>query len=207
MRLAIVAGFLLLAGAPRAPGGELLAVHFPGMRLVQRVDAAILRDGSDDVAVVYAGEDGSRVAVARFESRPRESDPSVIDAIELPSSPFGPPTVSVRNHVLIIEHLTGGTTATQTTYRFRLDPEQDCMGLIGLDTERYSRTGAHGGLRVSWNLLTGRFVSQHVPAQGSTAKPSPERVTRRPPGPVCMALIDTPDEVLDAVVAAESRRR
>ncbi|AXK71937.1 hypothetical protein DWG18_06315 [Lysobacter sp. TY2-98] len=177
------------------------------MKLVQRVDAPILRDGSDDVVFVYSGEEGHRVAVAHFDHKPRESDPVVIDVLELPSSPFDPPHVTVQKHVVVIEQMTGGTMATESTFRFRLNPDQDCMGLIGLDAERYDRMGGNDGYRISWNLLTGKFISQRTWPQGSTKKPAPEHVSKRAPGAVCMALIDQPDDVIDAALEAEPRGR
>ncbi|WP_133499984.1 hypothetical protein [Cognatilysobacter terrigena] len=204
MRLVLAVGLATLAFAALA--ATPLANHFPGMKLVQRVDAPILREGSDDAVFVYSGDEGHRVAVAHFDRKPREAEPIVIDQLELPSSPFDPPHVSVQKRVVVIEQMTGGTMATQATYRFRLDPEQDCMGLIGLDASRYDRMGANDGYRISWNLLTGKFISQRMWAQGSTKKPAPERVSKRAPGAVCMSLIDTPDDLIDAALDAERRR-
>ncbi|GAB1595897.1 hypothetical protein [Lysobacter claricitrinus] len=190
-----------------ASAAKPLADHFPGMKLVQRVDAPILRDGSDDAVFVYSGDEGARVAVAHFDHTPHENDPVVIDVLELPSSPFDSPHVSVQKHVVVVEQMTGGTMATESTYRFRLDSNQDCMGLIGFDAERYDRTGSNDGYRISWNLLTGKLISQRTWPQGSTKKPAPERTTKRVPGAVCMSLIDAPDDVIDAALQAEPRRR
>ena len=81
-----------------------------------------------------------------------------VGELELDASPLGPAALSIRNGVLVIEDLTGGTTATATTYRYRYDQPHHQMRLIGIDAERYSRTSSHDIIKVSWNLLNGDHV-------------------------------------------------
>jgi hypothetical protein len=60
--------------------------------------------------------------------------------------------------VLVVEDLTGGTTATQTIYRYRYDAKEGQMRLIGLDATHYSRTNAHDMFKFSWNVMTGALI-------------------------------------------------
>lgn len=65
------------------------------------------------------------------------------------------PGVAVEGITLVLQQLTGGTTAVSSTHRFRWDATLGAMRLIGLDATLYSRTFAHDGRKASWNLLTG----------------------------------------------------
>ena len=67
----------------------------------------------------HAGNDEARWLVARI-ARPGGFGPASIDR-NLATYPLGPASLSVRKHVLLVEDLTGGTTATATTYRYRFD--------------------------------------------------------------------------------------
>lgn len=66
----------------------------------------------------------------------------------------------VKNSVLLLRDMTGGTTAVASTHRFRWDAKLGAMRLIGLDATLYSRTYAHDGQEPSWNLLTGSLVNR-----------------------------------------------
>jgi hypothetical protein len=57
--------------------------------------------------------------------------------------------------VLVVEDLTGGTTAISSTYRYRYEAKSKRMRLIGDDVKMYSRTNAHGWQEISTNRLTG----------------------------------------------------
>jgi hypothetical protein len=101
-----------------------------------------------------------RFQVAAAPGQAAYEDFEPIDSMTLEVTPLGPASLSTRKGVLIVDDLVGGTTATAATYRFRFDPAEDRMRLIGIDAERYSRTHSHGGIALSWNLLTGAHLVQ-----------------------------------------------
>jgi hypothetical protein len=74
--------------------------------------------------------------------------------------PLGEASLEEKKGVLLITDLTGGTTAIQSTYRYRYEQASGRMQLIGDDVELYSRTNAHGGVKVSTNRLTGVRLTQ-----------------------------------------------
>ncbi|MGH8080636.1 MAG: hypothetical protein ACREP7_08680, partial [Lysobacter sp.] len=103
-----------------------------------------------------------------------------------------------------IEDLSGGTTATQATYRYRFDPKVERMRLIGLDAQRYSRTNSHGTLKLSWNLLTGeRVIERGEPNESGKGDEaivySPAKRDKRASKPLYMETTPNPDELLDAL--------
>ena len=62
--------------------------------------------------------------------------------------------------MLIVEDLTGGTSAISSTWRFRYDRDAQRMRLIGDDVSYYSRTNVHDAVEVSTNRLTGQRTRQ-----------------------------------------------
>jgi len=167
--IAIASPAMAAAGWP--PTDAELATSHPGATLSERLDADLDGDGKPETILALAYGDAGDVEAYRSveilwqhreQERPRsdEDDEEPNNFVNLPTSPLGTPHVSVKKGILLVEYLTGGTTATQTTYRYRYDKDADDMRLIGLDTERYSRTGTHGSLRLSWNVVTGEQVYQ-----------------------------------------------
>jgi hypothetical protein len=73
--------------------------------------------------------------------------------------PLGETALSAPKGVLVVEDLTGGTTAIQSTYRFRYEKKTDRMRLIGDDVSLYSRTNQHGMTTISTNRLTGKRIT------------------------------------------------
>ena len=69
------------------------------------------------------------------------------------------------------------------------------MRLIGFDTTLYSRTYAHDGFELSWNLLTGKLVTRELRLNRKGGEAAydkiVERVTRRKVGK--LSLFHTPD--------------
>ena len=167
----IVACCAAIAADRWPPTDAQLRAGHPGATIAQRLDADLDGDGKPEVVLALSyGDAADRDAYrsvevlwqhrARRKARSDEDDEEPNNLLPLPASPLGAPHLQVKRGVLLIDDLAGGTTATQTTYRYRYDEQADDMRLIGLDAERYSRTGSHGSIRLSWNVLTGAQVFQ-----------------------------------------------
>ena len=190
---------------------ELRSTH-PGATIAQRLDADLNADGKPEtlLALTYddaPDRDAYRSVEILWEHRERkharsdEDDEEPNNLLTLPSSPLGTPDLQVKNGVLLVEDLTGGTTATQTAYRYRYDKDADDMRLIGLDTERYSRTGAHGSVRLSWNVVTGVQLFQRSTVGKDEALRYGAERRKVDKSRTYYYIADTPDpdELLDAL--------
>jgi hypothetical protein len=142
---------ILLAVAAAAPFDIELR---PGETLEARVDGDLDGDGMADTAWLTSSED-------KRELRVHVTD-GVTEALALDTTPLGPGELSIRNGVLLFEDLTGGTTAIDSTRRYRYDKNDIRMRLIGYDATFYSRTQAHDGFEVSWNLVTGAAITREL---------------------------------------------
>ncbi|MFT3896411.1 MAG: hypothetical protein QM719_01725 [Thermomonas sp.] len=177
-----------------------------------RFDADIDGDGNIDVAFVGGNQDQRWLVVERGRNGGGFEPASTNKA--LATYALGPASLSLGKHVLLVEDLTGGTTATTTTYRYRFDPAAGRMRLIGIDTERYSRTFSHDSLKISWNLLTGDFVlarsilNQRPAGRDNAAYryTRPERTIRKS-NPVYMEDTPDPDDLIDAEVVPAGEDR
>ena len=213
--------FLVVAIALAAPAQAQVAVpddaalleELPaGSGIEALLDTDIDGDGIIDVAFVGGNED-ARWLVVRMGRSGGGFEPASIDK-NLATYPLGPASLSVRKHVLLVEDLTGGTSATATTYRYRFDPAVKRMRLIGIDTERYSRTFEHDSLKISWNLLTGDFelvrsILNQRPAGRDNAAyryTHPQRTIRKS-NPVYMEDTPNPDDLIDAEVVPAGEDR
>ena len=178
-----------------SPAAGLEPVLDEGEELEVRLDADFNGDGLKDIAYVTRSEDGRNLVVSVAEH--------ATEYLPLETTPLGAGSLTFANGVLAFEDLTGGTTAYSTTRRYRYDDDDIRMRLIGFDTTLYSRTYAHDGFDLSWNLLTGKLITRELRLNrkgGAAAyEPTAERVTRRKSGKVW--LFDTPDpeELLEAV--------
>jgi len=183
MRAAVLALMLTTA----APAGALEPIVGAGQELETRIDADFDRDGTQDIAYITASDDTRNLYVTLAGS---ESE-----YLPLEPYPLGPGDLSFAKDVLVFEDLTGGTTAYSTTRRYRYDAEAGRMRLIGFDTTVYSRTYAHDGFELSWNLVTGKLITRelHLNEKGGDAAYDPiiEKTTIRKSGKVW--LFDTPD--------------
>lgn len=186
-----------LAGPPLAPpSDEELKIHIAnGAEIEARLDVDLTGDGLPDTAFVGRADGRILMVLAGFREGEQGGYRAIGEAA-LPDDPLAPAVLSLRRNVLVVEDVTGGTTATAATYRYRYDAKAGQMRLIGLEAERYSRTGAHAPLKISWNLLTGEHLVHYArPARGrdgaAYAYDPPERTVRHTEGPVWMA--DTPD--------------
>lgn len=193
MRAAIV----LLALAWPAGAAALEPVLDPGEELDARIDADFNGDGLIDIAYVTRSEDDRNLVVSVADH--------ATEYLPLETTPLGSGSLTFDKGVVVFEDLTGGTTAYSTTRRYRFDEPNIRMRLIGYDTTLYSRTYAHDGFELSWNLLTGKLVTRELRLnrKGGDAAYDKivERVTRRKSGKVW--LFDTPDpeKLIEAVRA------
>jgi len=211
--MVLMAACCAAASADRWPpaDADLRASH-PGATITQRLDADLDGDGKPETILALGYDDAEdrdayRSVEILWQHREREAvrsdedDEEPNNFVNLPSSPLGSPHLQVKQGVLLVEDLVGGTTATQTTYRYRHDKDADDMRLIGLDTERYSRTGAHGSLRLSWNVLTGvqLFQRSTVAADGALRFGVEQRKVDKSRTYYYIADTPDPDELLDAL--------
>lgn len=200
------------AQASAIPAEAVLLKALPaGSAIEARLDADIDGDGLRDLAFIGGNEDARWLVVEI--ARRGGLEPASIDR-NLQPYPLGPASLSVKKRVLLVDDLTGGTTATATTYRYRFDPMARRMRLIGLDAERYSRTNSHDSLKISWNLLTGahevvRGILDEHPKGDDDASyryTKPGRTVQKS-NPVYMEDTPNPDDLIDAeVVPADEDR-
>ena len=117
-------------------------------------------DGLTDLAYIARGEDMRELRVVTSYVSKTDFGENPAQVLALDPYPLGDATIIVKNKVLLLEDLTGGTTAIASTHRFRWDAKLEAMRLIGLNATLYSRTYAHDGQEASWNLLTGTLVTR-----------------------------------------------
>lgn len=176
---------LILAFATPAPAIE--PTLDPGEQVEARLDADFDGDGTPDLAYISRSDDRRELHIAYSDSG--------AEYLPLETTPLGSGSLGFANGVLVFEDLTGGTTAHSTTRRYRFDKANMRMRLIGFDTTLYSRTFAHDGFELSWNLLTGKVITRELKLNrggGDAAYiPLDEKVSRRKSGKVW--LFDTPD--------------
>jgi hypothetical protein len=210
--------FALLAGAcsgthaaERAGENADIARFVPESKhLVSRLNTDISGDGVPDTIIVTAGDSEATVTVLlrlhgkTVDGKGRIEGLEGIDSLQVELTPLGPPTVSVRNGVLIIESLTGGSfVRTAATYRYRLDGEEGRMRLIGLDAER--KSGTHW-VKLSWNALTGARTIRQARGDAPSVRYGPEARATRKTHPIYMSLTPAPDELLDQALGEEKAR-
>jgi len=176
MRTLALAALLLASGTAQAAqrpavpvmsDDEIAATLEDGQEVEARVDGDMNGDGDIDTAWIVRGDD-KRFLHVQFAARSEVDlyhEPA--GTLELDAYPLGPAEMMVSKGVLVIKDLTGGTTAVSATYRFRGDKTQPKMRLIGLDATLYSRTYAHDGAEMSWNVLTGDVIATRMKLVGS----------------------------------------
>ncbi|MGJ7901314.1 hypothetical protein [Lysobacter sp. 1R34A] len=175
-----------------------------GTRLEKRIDGVLNGDGDIDTVLVGRGEDRRSLTVWLAYRSEVDFGHQPVGTLQLDPYPLGDADLSIRKGVLVIEDLTGGTTATQSTYRYRYDSKAERMRLIGLDAQNYSRTNSHGTVKLSWNLLTGdRIVERgevNDSGQGDQAIDyAPAKREKKPSPPLYMETTPTPDSLLEAL--------
>lgn len=192
--LALIAGCggpCALAAQPAAPQPWLAE----GEKVETQIRADFNADGASDLAYIARSAENRelRVVLAGPGRKPQ--------ALAIDPYPLGDGTLEVKRGVLVLDDLTGGTTAVSSIRRFRHDAKMQAMRLIGLDATLYSRTYAHDGVGVSWNLLTGTFIQRilHLNTKGGDAAYGriEERRSSRPSPPLRLEKSPDPDQLLE----------
>lgn len=161
LKLSAIAVLMLSAAAQAAPPSlperaDALPLFVPkGFAVEVQLTADFNKDGKDDIAAIIKGEDERYLLVALGEGKGLHR----IGLGELDAYPLGDASLSAPKGALVVEDLTGGTTAVSSLYRYRYEAATDRMQLIGDDVELYSRTNQHGSTKISTNRLTGDRVT------------------------------------------------
>lgn len=178
-----------VAKPPKQPreGGELRSRLPEGATIEARLDGDFNSDGLRDLAVVGRTDEERKLVVFLAFSSDTDMGYRPIGSMAMDISPLGDAKLSFKSGVLIVEDLTGGTTAISSLYRFRYDKPADRLRLIGDDVTLYSRTNMHGSVEVSTNRLTGVQITKRsqIKGEGENAslvpgKPATKRVSRQP---------------------------
>jgi len=162
---ALAPALAILAAASPAAANELAPPFgHPATEPGQTVETQILGDfngdGHGDLAYILRGEGQRFLRVVTSLAGEFDLDANPPQELALDPYPLAEGTLRLKRNVLLLEDLTGGTTAVSSTHRFRWDGKLGAMRLIGLDATLYSRTFAHDGREASWNLLTGDLVTR-----------------------------------------------
>lgn len=180
--LALAMAAAALVPVPLMSDEEVAGMIDTGSALEIRLDGDLNGDGEIDTIYVERGEDVRKLTVMLAYRGEVDLGHQPVGVLAMDPYPVqgGPASLSIEKGVLIVEDLTGGTTATSSLYRFRYDPKAERMRLIGLDAKFYSRTNAHGWSSVSWNLLNGAFVEESAELldSGDYADPASKRSKR-----------------------------
>ncbi|MGH8052083.1 MAG: hypothetical protein ACREPB_15585 [Arenimonas sp.] len=143
------------------PDNDILKNNSPDNTEIEvRLDGDFTGDGLNDVAFIAASEEKRVLIVMAGYVDEFDVGHEPIGQVELETFPLGAASLSLKKGVLIVEDLTGGTTATNALYRYRFDKTKKRMQLMGDDLTLYSRTNAHDSLKVSTNRLSGVSISQ-----------------------------------------------
>ncbi|WP_146909958.1 hypothetical protein [Arenimonas daejeonensis] len=140
---------------------EMLVNQFTG-RVEARIDGDLNGDGDLDTAAVMRDDEAEtrRLVVALGYRTEVDFGHEPVGEMAMDPYPLGNASLSVKKGVLVVEDLTGGTSAVSSTYRFRFDKAEHRMRLIGDDVTYYSRTNNHDQLKISSNRLTGLRLRQ-----------------------------------------------
>lgn len=204
------------AGRAPAPAAEIRNLLPDKVRIETRADGDLNGDGDADTVVLWRREEsnseerGLRVILAdEYEGKLGWIS---IGEVKLDPFPLGAGSLAIRKGVLVFEDLTGGTTATASTRRYRYDAGRKQMRLIGIDAERYSRTNSHGTVKISWNLSTGAYLLERgepntdPKSDAALVYAKPERTVRKTL-PVWLEETPDPDELIDAETMPDGEDR
>ncbi len=180
-----------------------------GDEIEARVDGDLNGDGDPDTAYVVASPDARTLYVVLSYRTEVDFGHDPAGSAKLAADRLGAADMSISKGVLVVKDLTGGTTALASTYRFRADKTKSPprMRLIGLDTTLYSRTWAHDGSEMSWNLLTGDVVASELKLVGKGEDASySTQFTRKSKRPVkAVYMEDTPDPEEELIRATKAK--
>ena len=156
------------------------------------LSADVTGDGRVDHVTVSGGGDSRRLIVKAAS----DAGPIQIGSVALSEDSLMNTDLEMRDGVLLVGELSGGTTAVSSLYRYRYDPAVRRMRLIGDDVTVYSRTYAHGMTEVSTNRLTGQRTttrSELAPKSFAPQAYRPGRVTRSRVSRTPIWMEDSPD--------------
>lgn len=205
----------VFAGRAPAKAEEIQNLLPDGARVEARIDGDLNGDGDADTAVLWrseAGSEGRGLRVILADEHDGKLGWLLVGEMKLDPFPLGPGSMAIRKGVLVFEDLTGGTTATESTRRYRYDTKRGRMRLIGLDAERYSRSNSHGTVKISWNLLDGTHILERSElntdpkSHAALVYAKPERTVRKSM-PVWLVETPDPDGLIDAEVVPDSEDR
>ncbi|MFY2764511.1 hypothetical protein [Arenimonas sp. MALMAid1274] len=175
----------------------LLDRHPAGAVIETRLDADFNGDGLVDTAyVARVPDEWRKLAVMMGYAEETDMGHEPAGEAEMDPYPLGSATLSVKKGVLLVEDLAGGTSATASTYRYRFDPAQRRMRLIGDDVAYYSRTNQHDKVEISTNRLTGQRIRQVFKLDADGYAPQPPVKEAVPTAPVYMEDAPLPDVTL-----------
>lgn len=181
MRAALAA--LALLAAPAAAQERPEPFLTEGETVETELRADFNGDGHPDLAYIADKEDARQLLVVVSYASETDFGELPAQVLALDPYPLGDAMLAVtegrRSRVLVLQELTGGTTAVASTHRFRWDDKLGGMRLIGLDATLYSRTFAHDGKVASWNLLTGDFTSHRMKLRGDGGDVAYDEVDRQ----------------------------
>lgn len=207
MRIWVLAGLLIASPAIAQKASPIdddaiKARLEKGEEVESRTDGDLNGDGQADTVLVGRGEETRTVKAMLLTKGEFDIDLIPVGMLKLDSYPLGAAEVSITKGVLKITDLVGGTTAVNTVYRYRLVPgPKPRMRLIGLDATLYSRTYAHDGLEISWNLLTGDYITREMKLNKSGKGEAAygqiiEKKSKKPSKPLYMETTPDPNELL-----------
>ncbi len=182
-----------------AEAGDFVAV---GLRQETVMSADFDADGNTDQAMVVRNDDRRVLLVLMGE---KSGGFRRIGVGELSTGALGDAGLSAPKGVLVIKDLTGGTSAVESTYRYRYEKATDRMRLIGDDVSLYSRTFQHGMTTVSTNRLTGKRITtiNELEGEGENATLGADKATTTTvPTEPHLYLEDTPSP--DATMGFDS---
>lgn len=135
-----------------------------GEEIETRADGDLNGDGDTDTVYVVASPDARTLRVMLSYRSDVDIGHESGGELKLEPDRLGAAGLTINKGVLTIRDLTGGTTALSATYRYRAvrTAERPRMRLIGLDATVYSRTYAHDGNEMSWNVATGDTITTQL---------------------------------------------
>ncbi len=140
-----------------------------GQEIETRADGDLNGDGNMDTVFVVASPDERHLYVVLSYRGEVDIGHEPAGNFKLEPDRLGPAGLTISKGVLTIRDLTGGTTALSATYRYRAATTKagQRMRLIGLDAKVYSRTYAHDGDEMSWNVATGDTITTLLKITGT----------------------------------------
>ncbi len=215
--LGLIAAFLLASTAhaeqvrePMQPVSDEILNDWleMGEEIEARIDGDLNGDGDSDIVYVVASPDARTLHVLLSYRDEVDFGHTPAGELKLETDPLGAAGLTIVKGVLTIRDLTGGTTARSATYRYRTAATKDGlrMRLIGLDVALYSRTFAHDGNEMSWNVLTGDTIASLLKVATGNGPGYDKLYTRKFRRPVRIIYMeDTPgaEEELVSVTKAK----